>query len=233
MPKRRGLQKRTAEALNFLGFKAISGTTFTRQVGEQLHFVGLQYRRSSSEITFNLGCHFHGVPSLFDYETVTLDDMEELDSGLRCRVGDYIGDGFYDIWWNPDNSEVPAALAQASWAIERAFDECMKKWGSDGALILKSHVKNRAGAIRLSRPLLRWMSGEGGFERFAFVALLAHHHGDEALANALYEKAMSAECPIIPHIPKLAAALGIGQRRSGTKSTNRSAVGVGSKAKRA
>lgn len=209
MSKRRGLQKRVAEQLRALGFQPVSGTTFTRQVGEQFHLVNLQYRRFSSDITFNLGCHFQGLPSMSDYQPVAVDDLEDLDCGLRTRVGDYIGDGFYDIWWNPDNSEVPAALAQATWAIERAFNDCMKKWGNDGVLILRSHVKNRAGAIRLSKPLFRWMLPKGDFERFAFVALLAHHHGDKALANALYEKAMSAECPIIPHVPKLAAALGI------------------------
>jgi hypothetical protein len=213
MSKRRGLQKRTAEVLKPLGFTAIGGTRFTRQVGEQLHCVELQYGGFSKGFTFNLGCHFEGVPCLSHDAPVNTDNLEDLDCGLRCRVGDYIGDGFYDVWWDPDNSEVLGALAQASWAIERAFDDCMKKWGSDGRLILKSHVKNRAGAIRLSKPLFRWMSGKGDFERFAFVAVLARRHGDNVLAYAFYEKALSCKASvIIPHVPKLSAALGIDQR---------------------
>jgi hypothetical protein len=213
MSKRRGLQKRTAEALKPMGFDATSGTTFTRKVGHQLHFVGLQYGRSSSRITFNLGCHFHGIPSMLDYQPVTVHDLEDLDCGLRVRVGDYIGDGFYDIWWDPDKEEVPVALAQASAAVDRAFNDCMKKWGNDGTLILQSHVKFRAGNVRLSRSLLRWMSGKGEFEQFSFVAVLADHHGDNALARAAYDKALSCEGSIIvPHVPRLAAALGIKEK---------------------
>jgi hypothetical protein len=214
MSKRRGLQKRATEALKPLGFIAITGTTFTRQVGEQLHFVGLQYRTSSSDITFNLGCHFKGVPSMFDFEPVAADDLQQLDCGLRIRVGRYIGDGFYDVWWNPDNSEVPAALAQATWAIERAFDDCKKKWG-DGKLLIQKHVKNRVGSIRLSRPLFRWMWPVRSFHRFAFCALLAHHHSDDELASALFEKALSCEDSLVPSdVPKLSAALGLRRKRS-------------------
>jgi hypothetical protein len=233
MTKRRGLQKRAAEALEPLGFKAISGTSFTRQAGKQLHFVGLQYGKFSSDITFNLGCHFQGLPSMSGYEAVTLDDLEDVNCGLRIRVGRYIGDGFYDIWWDPDNSEVPGALAQACWAIERAFDDCVKKWGSDGALILRSHVQTRSGAIRLSKPLLEWLSGKGGFERFAFVALLASHHGDAVMAHAFYEKALECKDSLIfPYVPKLAAALRI-QERSPAKFAARSRSSSKKKSKRA
>ena len=215
MTKRRGLQKRTAEALQPLGFKAISGTRFTRQVGEQLHFVGLQYGGSSRGFTFNLGCHFRGLPSMSDYQSVTLDDMEELDSGLRCRIGNYIDDGFYDVWWDANEAELGGALAQASWAIERAFDDCQAKWG-DGKLLLQSHVKNRAGAFRWSRAFRRWTEFEGDFSRFAFAAVLAHRHGDKVLARALYEKALLCKDSIIvPHVPKIAAALGIRKPRAG------------------
>ena len=223
MTKRRGLQKLTAKALEPLGFAPVSGTTFSRQVGEQLHFVGLQFRSFCSEITFNLGCHFQGVPSMNDYHAVALNDMVELDCGLRCRVGHYIGDGFYDVWWDPDNSEVPATLAQASWAIERAFDDCLKKWGNDGKKLLQSHVKQTKGAIRLSRPLFSWMLPKGDFERFAFVALLAHRHGKDQLARALFDKALSCKASIIiPHVPKLAAALGIvGQEKGDTSGLRR------------
>jgi len=192
MVKRRGLQKRTADILKPLGFSPLSGTTFTRQVDEQLHFVGLQYRRFSSEITFNLGCHFKGIPSLFDYRLVTLDDLNDVDCGLRIRVGRYIGDGFYDIWWNPDNSELPAALAQASWAIERAFDDCKTKWG-DGSHLIQAYVKIQGRSVRLSKALLRWMLPKRRFDRFAFVALLARHHGDDTVASVLAEKALSCD----------------------------------------
>jgi hypothetical protein len=232
MSKRRGLQKRAAEVLLPLGFTAIGGTAFTRQSGKQLHFVGLQYGGFSRGFTFNLGCHFQGVPSMSDFQPVGKEHLDDLDCGLRIRVGRYIGEG-RDIWWTANNSELPAALAQASWAIGRAFDDCMKKWGTDGVLILRSHVKNRAGVIRLSRLLFEWMLPKRDFERYAFVALLAHHHGDDELAMALYEKAMSAECPIIPHIPKLAAALGIAQKKSATESADRGGMAASRKSKSA
>jgi hypothetical protein len=220
MAKRRGLQKHTAEVLQTLGFTAIGGTRFTRQVGEQLHFAGLQYGGSSQGFTFNLGCHFRGVPSMLDYQTVKLDDMQELDSGLRCRIGNYVDDGLYDIWWDSNDAELPAVLTQASWAIERAFNDCQAKWG-DGKLLLQSHVKNRAGAFRWSRAFRRWTEPEGDFKRFAFAAVLAHRHRDIALARALYEKALLCKESIIAsHVAKLAAALGIGKaKRSERKSS--------------
>jgi hypothetical protein len=81
--------------------------------------------------------------------------------------------------------------------------------------------------------LVRWLSGKGDFESFAFVAVLAHHHGDEGLARTLHDKALSCKDSLIPpDVPKLAAALGIGQKNSRTKSFNGSAVAVGRKAKR-
>lgn len=207
MPSRRGLQKRAADALKPLGFNAISGTTFTRQVGEQLQFIGLQYGGSSKGFTFNLGCHFTDIPSTRDFRAVSVDDLEDLDCGLRIRVGRYIGEGL-DTWWTADNSELPAAIAQASWAIERAFADCIKRWGNDGTTILRSHVKSRAGTIRLSKALFQWMLPKGDFERFAFVALLAHRHGDEVLSRMAYEKALSCKASLIPsHIPKLSASL--------------------------
>lgn len=214
MPRRRGLQKRVAEALQPMGFTAISGVSFTRQVGEQLHYVDLQYRRSCSEITFNLGCHFAGIPSLFDYREVGAGNLEGLDCGLRCRIGHYIGDGFRDVWWDPDNSEVPRVLVQVCGAIDRAFKDCMKKWGSDGKQLLLSHVKNRAGDIRLSRPLLRWMLPQWRFSRFAFVALLAHQHGNDALASAYCEKAMAEDFAAIIDYLQLPALLKVKRKKS-------------------
>lgn len=208
MSKRRGLQTLTAEMLKPLGFHAISGTRFTRRVGKQLHFVGLQYGGSSQGFTLNLGCHFQGVPSLFDYQPVKLEDMEELDAGLRCRIGNYVGDGFYDIWWDSNDAELPGAMAQAAGAIERAFNDCNKKWG-DGSLLLQSHIRTRTGIFRWSRHLLRWSEPIGDFERFAFAALLAHRLQDNTLARALYEKSILCKDIIVPHPPKLAAALGI------------------------
>ncbi|MFO0886345.1 MAG: hypothetical protein U0894_19555 [Pirellulales bacterium] len=130
-----------------------------------------------NEFTFNLGCHFFDLLML-THKSVKLSDMEELDSGLCCRVGNYAHDGSHDIWWSLDSSQISTALEQAVAAIECAFEDCIQKWGPDGKLLLKSHVKNRIAAIRLSRHLQRWMLGKGSFERFAFVALLAHYHGD-------------------------------------------------------
>lgn len=201
MSKRRGLQTRAAEGLKRTGFVPLSGTVFTRQVGEQFHFVGLQYRQSSSEITFNLGCHFTGVRSLFDYQPVAAEDLELLDCGLRVRVGDYIGDGLYDVWWDPNNAEVPAALAQASWAIERAFNDCIKRWG-DGTRMLQSDVKVHAGSIRLSRALLRWTVHKHCFHTYSFLSMLAHARGNDALAGILYEKSL-----LFDHFPKNGANL--------------------------
>ena len=180
-----------ADTLKPLGFTAITGTSFTRQVGQQLHFVGLQYRQFSSEITFNLGCHFEGIPSLCDFRSITTANLADLDCGLRTRVGNYIRGGDFDVWWAPDKSEVPAALAEACWAIERGFDDCMRTWGSDGNLILQSHIKTRTGKLRISRTLFRWMLPQAEFHRFAFVALLAHRHGNHGLAAELCDKAFS------------------------------------------
>jgi hypothetical protein len=208
MSIRREIQKLTTEALRPQGFTANSSKSFSRQIDEQLHFVGLQYDRFSSQFTFNIGCHFLNIPSSFDYEEVNTEDIEELDCGLRCRVGDYIGNKFFDIWWDPARVNLPASIAQASWAIDRAFNDCLKKCGKDGSKILKSHILNSRGAIKPSQFLRRWTNAKGDFERFAFVALLAHRHGDEALSQALHEKALSCETSIIiPSVPKLAAAL--------------------------
>ncbi|MGV3607375.1 MAG: DUF4304 domain-containing protein [Planctomycetaceae bacterium] len=210
MKRRSGIQKRALEALLPMGFIKVSGTTFARQVGRQLQFVGLQYRQFCDEFTFNLGCHFLGIPSMLTYKSVKLSEMEELDSGLCCRVGNYVGDGSHDIWWSLDSSQISAAWEQAVAAIECAFEDCIQKWGPDGKLLLESHVRNRVAAIRLSRHLQKWMLGKGSFERFAFVALLAHYHGDLELAQTFYERALSRqESIIVPHVPKLASALGI------------------------
>lgn len=207
MSKRRGLQRKTAEVLSALQFMQVSGTRFTRRVGQQLHFVGLQYRTFGSEITFNLGCHFVGIPSLFDFRSVAVENLDDLDCGLRVRIGSYIEDGFYDVWWNPDNEQLPGALAQASWPIERAFEDCIKQWG-DGTRILESHVRNRAGSIRLSKPLLRWMIPLRQFHRFAFLALVAHYHGDDALAATLFNKAIECDDRIPLHCAQLREVLG-------------------------
>ena len=205
MTRRRGIQKQTADVLRGLGFSPVSATTFTRQVGQQLHFIGLQYGGSSRGFTFNLGCHFAGVPTVGTFRLPTLDDLDDLECGLRVRVGRYIRDGL-DLWWDADNAELPASLAEASWAVQRAFDDCLRSWGN-GSDLLRSHVKVRAGSIRLSQHLLRWFVNKHCFSSYAFLAMLAHHRGARDLACMLHQRALTFPC--FPDAqPRLCAFLG-------------------------
>lgn len=189
MAKRRGLQKQVAEALLPLGFIQRSGVNFTRQVGKQLHFVGLQYRRSSSDITFNLGCHFVGVASLFDFREVTVADLDLLDCGMRTRVGDHINKGDFDVWWDPDQAQVPVVLEQATTAIGSAFDGFVELWGKDGLTLLKKHIKVNGSSILLSPRLRHWMKVQAKFDQYCFLALLCRVHRLDALADMFYVKA--------------------------------------------
>ena len=217
MQNRKGLHKRTAESLAGLGFRAIGATSFARGVGEQLHFVGLQYGGSSRGFTYNLACHFRGLPSLFDFKPMSLNELDDLNCGLRARVGQFIRDGL-DLWWDANSSELHAAIAEATWAIDRAFAKCIERW-DDGRGLLDREVKTRSKTVRLSEYILTWCVNGHSFDAYAFLALLAHRHDMLDLAKLLHRKALGYRHDPDDD-PLLAAALrrgSRGQKRWGQK----------------
>jgi hypothetical protein len=187
MPKQRGFLKHVRNTLPALGFNHNRGSIFTREVGMQIHFVQLQHAQHVTGFTFNLGCHFVDVPSMFDFQPVSVDDLDVLDCGLSARIGTFIGNGL-DVWWDPCEHEVPAVLAQVSWRIERVFGDCISDWGN-GTRLLQRQVKASERGLRLSRQLRRW-EPTAEFTLYSFLSILAQRRRMRRLSDLLCAKAL-------------------------------------------